>query len=211
MSAFDVVIVGGGMVGASLALGLAGTGVSTMLIEGIEPGSQAQPSFDDRTTALGNASRRIFQSLGVWPLIEPDAAAMLVERYDGTCTLRTRGDGPHAERGEIRLRRSAEGGRSDRWPSGFVQRQDMAIGAGRAQPSRTPPPIRKREAPDPRVEIERPVEVEHVEIDRTQRRDGEAAHAGCSSATGLQRSSTKRRMTSATRVSLLPKCMPSEK
>src|SRR5262245_54892988 len=72
----DVVIVGGGMVGASLALGLAGTGVSTMLIEGVEPGSQGQPSFDDRTTALGNASRRIFQSLGVWPLVEPDAAAI---------------------------------------------------------------------------------------------------------------------------------------
>ena len=70
----DVAIVGGGMVGASLALGLAGTGISTMLIEGVAPGSQAQPSFDDRTTALGNASRRIFQSLGVWPLIEPEAA-----------------------------------------------------------------------------------------------------------------------------------------
>lgn len=76
MSAVDVVIVGGGMVGASLALGLAGTGVSTMLIEGVEPGAQAQPSFDDRTTALGNASRRIFQSLGVWPLVAPDAAAI---------------------------------------------------------------------------------------------------------------------------------------
>jgi 2-octaprenyl-6-methoxyphenol hydroxylase len=75
-STVDVIIVGGGMVGASLALGLAGTGVSTMLIEGVEPGSQAQPSFDDRTTALGNASRRIFQSLGVWPLVESDAAAI---------------------------------------------------------------------------------------------------------------------------------------
>lgn len=74
----DVAIVGGGMVGASLALGLGGTGVSTMLIEGVPPGSQAQPSFDDRTTALGNASRRIFQGLGIWPLIEPDAAAIRI-------------------------------------------------------------------------------------------------------------------------------------
>lgn len=73
---FDVAIVGGGMVGASLALGLAGTGVSTMLIEGVAPASQAQPSFDDRTTALGNASRRIFQALGVWSLIEAEAAAI---------------------------------------------------------------------------------------------------------------------------------------
>jgi 2-octaprenyl-6-methoxyphenol hydroxylase len=74
MSSFDVAIVGGGMVGASLALALADTGVSTVLIEGTAPDAQAQPSFDDRTTALGNASRRIFQALGVWPAIAPQAA-----------------------------------------------------------------------------------------------------------------------------------------
>jgi 2-octaprenyl-6-methoxyphenol hydroxylase len=72
----DVAIIGGGMVGASLALGLAGTGVSVMLIEGVAPQSSAQPSFDDRTTALGNASRRIFDGLGVWPDIAPRAAAI---------------------------------------------------------------------------------------------------------------------------------------
>jgi len=74
--AVDVAIVGGGMVGASLALALADTGVSVVLIEGIAPDSSAQPSFDDRTTALGNASRRIFQALGVWDAIAPAAAAI---------------------------------------------------------------------------------------------------------------------------------------
>ena len=62
------------MVGASLALALGDTGVSTVLIEGTAPDAQVQPSFDDRTTALGNASRRIFQALGVWPAIAPEAA-----------------------------------------------------------------------------------------------------------------------------------------
>src|ERR1700730_4994473 len=75
----DVAIIGGGMVGASLAVALAGSGVSTMLVEGVPhaahaPGSKAQPSFDDRTTALGNASRRIFQALGVWERLAPVAA-----------------------------------------------------------------------------------------------------------------------------------------
>jgi 2-polyprenyl-6-methoxyphenol hydroxylase-like FAD-dependent oxidoreductase len=37
MSDVDVAIIGGGMVGASLALGLSGTGVSVMLIEGVAP------------------------------------------------------------------------------------------------------------------------------------------------------------------------------
>ena len=76
MMQIDVAIVGGGMVGASLALGLRGLGLSILLVEGVAPGSSAQPSFDDRTTALGNASRRIFESLGVWPDIAPQAAGI---------------------------------------------------------------------------------------------------------------------------------------
>jgi 2-octaprenyl-6-methoxyphenol hydroxylase len=73
---FDVAIVGGGMVGASLALGLAGTGVRVLLIESVAPDSTAQPSFDERTTALGNASRRIFQGLGIWDEVSREAAAI---------------------------------------------------------------------------------------------------------------------------------------
>jgi 2-octaprenyl-6-methoxyphenol hydroxylase len=74
-AAFDVVIVGGGMVGASLAVALGDTGLNVMLIESIAPGAgTSQPSFDDRTTALGNASRRIFEALGVWPDIASQAS-----------------------------------------------------------------------------------------------------------------------------------------
>src|SRR6185437_2227156 len=72
----DVAIVGGGLVGASLALGLSGTGVRVLLIESVAPDSAAQPSFDERTTALGNASRRIFQGLGAWDEIAREAAAI---------------------------------------------------------------------------------------------------------------------------------------
>jgi 2-octaprenyl-6-methoxyphenol hydroxylase len=72
----DVAIIGGGMVGASLALALAGTGVRVLLVESTPFASAAQPSFDERTTALGNASRRIFAGLGVWDTIAPSAAAI---------------------------------------------------------------------------------------------------------------------------------------
>jgi len=72
----DVAVIGGGMVGASLALGLAGTGVRVLLVESTPFDSAAQPSFDERTTALGNASRRIFAGLGVWDTIAPSAAAI---------------------------------------------------------------------------------------------------------------------------------------
>jgi 2-octaprenyl-6-methoxyphenol hydroxylase len=73
---FDVAIAGGGLVGASLALALAQLDLRILLIEASPFGTAAQPSFDDRTTALSNGSRRIFQALGVWPLLERDATAI---------------------------------------------------------------------------------------------------------------------------------------
>ena len=63
---FDVAIVGGGMVGASLAVALAPLGVSVALIEAVLHDSDVQPSFDERTTALSNGSRRILETLGIW-------------------------------------------------------------------------------------------------------------------------------------------------
>jgi len=71
---FDLAIVGGGLVGASLAVALAGTPLRIALVEAFAPDSAAQPSFDERTTALGNASRRVFEALGLWDSMEPDAA-----------------------------------------------------------------------------------------------------------------------------------------
>lgn len=74
MSRCDVAIVGGGMVGASLALALAATQFKVMLIEAVAPQSDVQPSFDDRATALGNGARRTLATLGVWDQIAARAA-----------------------------------------------------------------------------------------------------------------------------------------
>jgi 2-octaprenyl-6-methoxyphenol hydroxylase len=70
----DVAIVGGGMVGATLALALAQGSRSVALLEAVALGDAAQPSFDDRSTALGNGARRLFQALGVWSDIATEAA-----------------------------------------------------------------------------------------------------------------------------------------
>jgi 2-octaprenyl-6-methoxyphenol hydroxylase len=70
---FDVAIVGGGMVGASLAVALEGLGVRMAVIEAVPHDAQAQPSFDERTTALSNGSRRILESLNVWPAVSATA------------------------------------------------------------------------------------------------------------------------------------------
>ncbi|HEX4970689.1 MAG TPA: 2-octaprenyl-6-methoxyphenyl hydroxylase [Steroidobacteraceae bacterium] len=72
----DVAICGGGLVGATLALALADLGLGVVLIEAHPFGTSGQPSFDDRTTALSNGSRRIFEALRVWPLLEREATAI---------------------------------------------------------------------------------------------------------------------------------------
>jgi 2-octaprenyl-6-methoxyphenol hydroxylase len=69
----DVAVSGGGLVGASLALALAKLQLKIALIEATPFGAAEQPSFDDRSTALSNGSRRIFEQLGVWPLMEREA------------------------------------------------------------------------------------------------------------------------------------------
>jgi 2-octaprenyl-6-methoxyphenol hydroxylase len=70
---FDIAIVGGGMVGASLALALHGLGLRIALIEAVPHDHASQPSFDERTTALSNGSRRILETLGVWSAVAPSA------------------------------------------------------------------------------------------------------------------------------------------
>jgi 2-octaprenyl-6-methoxyphenol hydroxylase len=72
----DVAICGGGLVGATLALALAELALDVVLIEAHPFGTFGQPSFDDRTTALSNGSRRIFDALRVWPLLEREATAI---------------------------------------------------------------------------------------------------------------------------------------
>jgi 2-octaprenylphenol hydroxylase len=65
---FDVVIVGGGMVGATLARALAQTRLNIALIEPQLPQTEhSDARFDLRVSAITRASQRIFEALGVWP------------------------------------------------------------------------------------------------------------------------------------------------
>lgn len=61
----DIVIAGGGMAGASLALGLAHRGFDVGIIEAVDRGADEQPSYDDRTLVINRASLNILTRLGV--------------------------------------------------------------------------------------------------------------------------------------------------
>lgn len=73
---FDLLIIGGGMVGASLAIALQNSALDIGLIEARSLQSNSQPSYDDRGIALSYGSQRIFQSMGLWPEIAPYATAI---------------------------------------------------------------------------------------------------------------------------------------
>ncbi|AHG21578.1 2-octaprenyl-3-methyl-6-methoxy-1,4-benzoquinol hydroxylase [Chania multitudinisentens RB-25] len=67
----DVVVVGGGMVGAAAALGLAQAGLSVALLEHQAPEEfDAQSAPDLRISAIGCTSVGLLKQLGVWQAVE---------------------------------------------------------------------------------------------------------------------------------------------
>ena len=54
------------MVGACLATALGTTDSRIAVVEAVSPGSEQQPSYDDRGLALSLSSQRVLQALGLW-------------------------------------------------------------------------------------------------------------------------------------------------
>lgn len=73
MNSYDVAIVGGGLVGASLACALAPLGLKVALLEAVNFKAASQPSYDDRTLALSASSCKILQGLDIWPALAENA------------------------------------------------------------------------------------------------------------------------------------------
>lgn len=73
---YDVLIIGGGLVGASLAVALSATTLRTAVVEAVPLGVADQPSYDDRTLALAWGSRRVFEAMNLWQAMEPGACAI---------------------------------------------------------------------------------------------------------------------------------------
>lgn len=68
---YDVVVVGGGMVGAAAALGLAQIGWSVALLEHDAPAPFDKDSVPDlRVSALGCTSVALLKQLGAWPQVQ---------------------------------------------------------------------------------------------------------------------------------------------
>jgi 2-octaprenyl-6-methoxyphenol hydroxylase len=77
MERADVIILGGGLVGLSLALALDRHGLRSIVVDPAEPEAQVAPAYDGRATAVSSSSWKMLETIGI------------AERLEGaTCPIR---------------------------------------------------------------------------------------------------------------------------
>lgn len=69
----EVLVVGGGLAGLSLAALLGDAGIDVVCVDRDKPTVQLKQDYDIRTTAISLASKRVLDSAGVWRTLEKDA------------------------------------------------------------------------------------------------------------------------------------------
>ncbi|HEV2867077.1 MAG TPA: FAD-dependent monooxygenase [Allosphingosinicella sp.] len=70
MERADVIILGGGLVGLTLAIALDRHGLASIVIDPADPQTQLTPQYDGRATAVSSSSWRMLQAIGVGERIE---------------------------------------------------------------------------------------------------------------------------------------------
>lgn len=76
MKQYDVIISGGGMVGAALACALSGHGLRIAVVEAMQREIREEAGYDERAIALAWGTRRIFDGLGLWDELADAATAI---------------------------------------------------------------------------------------------------------------------------------------
>ena len=129
----DVVVVGGGLIGALAALGVARAGRQVTVLERREPERQrGRLGVDIRNVAVSPASRELFESVGVWASLEP-AGYQRMEVWEERGTSGMHFDA--AEVGRAELGWIVESSMVVRALWDLLQRHHKSVGQG--QPSDT--------------------------------------------------------------------------
>src|SRR3954452_21964646 len=69
----ELLIAGAGLNGMLLGVACAGTGLRVVIVDPQDPEAMLDRGFDGRTSAIAYGSRLVFDALGLWPGIAPDA------------------------------------------------------------------------------------------------------------------------------------------
>ena len=84
MDRADVIILGGGLVGLTLASALDSSGLSAILIDPADPAECKTAAFDGRTSAVSSSSMRMLETIGVSEhLPEPGCPIRTIQVADG--------------------------------------------------------------------------------------------------------------------------------
>ena len=84
----DVLIIGGGFVGGSLAAALADTPLSVCIVDRADPADALKATFDGRAFAISATNRRMLEGIGLWRDLGPMSAPILDIRVsDGPSLL----------------------------------------------------------------------------------------------------------------------------
>jgi 2-octaprenyl-6-methoxyphenol hydroxylase len=73
----EVLIVGGGLVGLSLAVALADAGIEVLVVDREDPAAQLDQGFDGRSAAIARGSRQALDGIGLWHHLEDHAEPIL--------------------------------------------------------------------------------------------------------------------------------------
>ena len=63
---YDVIIVGGGMVGMAAAIVMSQLNLKVCLLESVQSENKQHPSYDDRTLVVNRASQCFWENIGIW-------------------------------------------------------------------------------------------------------------------------------------------------
>jgi 2-octaprenyl-6-methoxyphenol hydroxylase len=97
----DVLIVGGGLVGAALSLALAQAGLEVIVVDRVDQRGQLDAGFDGRASAIAQAPKRMLSHLGIWEHLAEATPILDIRVADGASNLFLHYD--HAEIGDAPL------------------------------------------------------------------------------------------------------------
>jgi 2-octaprenyl-6-methoxyphenol hydroxylase len=84
----ELLVVGGGLAGLSLAVACAGSGIDVVVVDREDPAATVGEAFDGRTTAIAYGSQQVLAGIGLWPEIAAEAEPILEIRVaDGDAPL----------------------------------------------------------------------------------------------------------------------------
>ncbi len=73
----EVLISGGGMVGLTLGIALAGAGVATVVVDAADPAALRDAAYDGRSSAIARGTQQALAALGIWPGMAAQAEPIL--------------------------------------------------------------------------------------------------------------------------------------